>query len=213
METMELEIGGVYRQKVVDNDGRKSTLIVRIICSNQYEVLMDVHMNEKGWLFSDVSKQADFYRISKNASASVLEFMSSMPLSNIDIKKFRSDLPIYFARIKELCWNTKLLLQQNEIMAFLQEHHQELAAQNIATASIMLSVQNEYGVPQPCQRLDADNGSHFTVDELIYKANKLRCKANLTISNGIGFFRLGVVNSLPAYYSGNYGDMAGYYTK
>jgi hypothetical protein len=193
----DLTLGGLYLTKF---DQRP----FRVIGYDEYEVFYDCLWSAGKWTFSgNFKSKTIFYRMSSKLFNEKSELLEIKPLTDVETKYFRSDLPMRFGRTKDLNWGDPL------------PNWQQLAVnlKNIKLQTEQL-VLVPYGLKGGYQKgvvIECKEGP--TELEIIKKAFPIQQTASNAKSNGIGFYRLGYEKGLPRYAIGEYVDKAGIMTE
>jgi hypothetical protein len=205
---MEFEIGGVYTKKVILPDGEVMIQDVRIFCYDKFEILMDVHVYDKWWLFDKLNRTCGFARARTGHARTTYQLKYQMPLSYLEKSIIRPDLPLRLARIKDLSWSMDIFEDQNALRQFLKANYPAVLEEVVQAECIVLEPLTKNNFTKGCTTITADNGIFFTTIEIITKANAIRAAINNSISSGIGIYRSGIKSKLPTYYIGEYIDLA-----
>lgn len=185
-----LQLGGVYQTQF---DQRP----FRIIGLDDHEVFYDCLWSDGKWTFSGSFKaKTIFYRMPTKLFKEKSEFVESNPLSELEFKYFRPDLPMRFGRTKGVSWANRKSVSKHLVEGM-----------QLSTDKIVLV---PYGPKGGYQKgVLVEGSTSLAVAEIIEKAFGIQQAVNGEESSGIGFYRLGFERGLPRYAIGEYLDRAG----
>ena len=199
--------GGVYKT-ILDEKP------IRIIAFDCNEVFYDVwwdHLNDWGNKNSLKSK-VSYYRTSLKRILENLIFIRIEPLSDIEIKVHRPDLPFNTCRILDIKWTDKLFLTFNEYESYLLS--KSIDANTISDLNISELILVPFGLKGARKKsvcIKALNETYFTGLELLWHAHNIQAPyINVNIVAGVGLHRLGFEKGIPSYYIGGYNDNMGF---
>ncbi len=194
-----LELGGVYQP---DWDKRP----FRIIGLDEHEVFYDCQWEHDGqWTFlGNFRRTCTFYRMPTALFAHRSIRIGYLPFTEEELVAFRPDLPMRFARSRELSWNSSWeegVLEQPG-----------MAVKITVDGVVLVPFGSKGGLKGGVVLRASAVGSGFTVGELLLAAKRIQEQVNPQTSNGVGLYRLGWQKRLPSYYIGEYSDRAGHVT-
>ncbi len=200
--TDKLTLGGIYKTNW-DNS------IARIIGLDHFEIFYDAYRpNDNSWTFSgNFNRKCYLYRTSRRVFEEKSVQLDILPLTDEEQQIFRPDLPMRIGRSKAISWNNFKISDLRE----LPDH--DFLQQILDANKVVLIPYGYKGGLKKGTIVTADNRSHITCEELIWKAKKLQESVNNEISRGIGIYRIGFESRLPSFYIGQYIDSAGIMTE
>lgn len=130
----------------------------------------------------------------KNASK-----FNSQELNKEELDIFRIDLPLRFARIKDLSWDSDIF-DSSQSLTKLIDSSPEVKKSIGADKIFIYPVGKNGGFKKPTL-IESDEGD-IKVSKLLIIAKQARDLVNQDSSKGIGFYRLGIEKGIPTYYIG-----------
>lgn len=216
---MDLITGGVYRidlSEIIKPDpwilNPRTIFYNRVIMFDQFEVFSDWRFpNELIWHLDQ--KLKNLYTANRSSRKSYDRYATQIGFEpfRAEVMEFiKPDLLLRIGRIKDLCWNDDVFNDQRKFTGYINDKtSKEWQEQVLSTDRIYLEPLGAKGGSKPAEEVIADNGTFFTVAELLWKAKQIRTKVNKAGSDGVGIFRSNFRNKKPVYYIGNYYDEAG----
>lgn len=201
----ELEIGGVYYSDL-------SKEPVRIITFDDYQVYYDTwweHCND--WGATNYLKKKFFYfRTTAVYFLKTAKKIRTEPLSEMEFKVFRSDLPLNICRNSQLQWTNKMFLTIEDYKVYLSDKqifisdNEQLNIPEIIIVPFGLNASHKKSVV-----IKAINGTCFSAIELLWNSQNAQAPyINKETTEGVGLHRLGFEKGLPSFYIGGYYDSA-----
>jgi len=198
---MKIKLGDIFKLK-------QTNQIVRIIGLDDFEVLYDNYWNHnKSWAFaSNLDKKGFFYRMSKEAFLRNASKSNSQELSKEELDVFRIDLPLRFARIKDLSWDSDIFSSTDSLEKLIDSNPE--VEKSISANKILICPVGKNGGFKKSSLVESD-GENIRISKILVSAKEVRDAINDNSSNGIGLYRLGIEMEIPTYYIGEYIDIAG----
>lgn len=198
---MKIQLGDIFKLN-------QTNQTLRVIGLDDLEVLYDSFWDyNKSWAFaSNLYKKGFFYRMSKEYFIKNTTKVSSQELNSEELSVFRTDLPLRFARIKDLSWKSDIFESKDSIKKLIDSNPQ--IEKTISADKIYICPIGKKGSVKKPLLVETSN-TEVKISELLMTAKEALKKLDNDSSDGIGFYRLGIEKGIPTYYIGEYLDMAG----
>lgn len=195
----DLIVGGVY--KTIHDERPK-----RIIGLDKIELFYDgwwEHTNN--WGLKSHNSKVFFYRASIKKFKEISELIRIDPLDNLEISRYKPDLPFRICRQPNISWTNTFYENINDFIETIKQTNFLLDNTEILKANqIKLYPFGSKGGHKKSVIVTSDNGEFFTEIELLWKAHNIQSSYIKEIKSGVGIYRLGIEKEMASYYIGNF---------
>ncbi|NER11750.1 hypothetical protein SAMN06265375_1161 [Muriicola jejuensis] len=197
-------LGGIYRRSFFNEltERVEYAKTQRIVGFDEHEIFYDAQWSDLSWTFSgNFNRKAYFYRMSVKTFLSNAEQIGFQEITNEEFKHFRPDLPLRFARLKQITWSDLAEKGLNTLSP-------EFLKTTLPIPEIIIVPSGPKGGLKSGIKVSGKENLNFQFI-LETTLNSMDNPENYSPS-GIGYFRLGWDKRIPSYYIGGYIDKAGF---
>ncbi|MBX3252712.1 MAG: hypothetical protein KF862_01120 [Chitinophagaceae bacterium] len=202
-QSNDIIVGGVYKT-IYDERPH------RVIGIDKIELFYDSwweHTNN--WGLKSHNGKVFFYRASLKRFKEISELIQVDPLDDVEINKYKLDLPFRICRHAEIGWTNTFYKNIGEFSESIKETNFELHnLETLKAKEIKLYPFGSKGGHKKSVVVNPDNGDFFTEIELLWKAQNIQSLYIKEVKKGVGLFRLGIEKGMASYYIGNFHDNA-----
>ncbi|MGK5550736.1 hypothetical protein ACSNOI_03900 [Actinomadura kijaniata] len=209
MERAQVKVGTVYKWS--DND--LPTHVFRILIVDADIAMCDnwwPHLNS--WGLADLGKtRRQRITLGPTPISTIMRkgtYLRTEPLTEAEAALFRPDLPFSVMRCAAMQWPETVPPTAAQLAELWSKAGGMETGRDVAlkASEICLYPFGPKGGEKPGARLAADNGTAFTVDELLRKAATLQAShlRDVPPTQGIGLHRAGLTRGVPSYYLWGY---------
>ncbi|MEV0430434.1 hypothetical protein [Micromonospora sp. NPDC050495] len=179
---------------------------LRVIAHDRGVVMYDTWWPHLGrWGLADLGevkkRRVSYYVATASALTEKAAYVRSEPLTKDEVALHRPDLPFAVGQCEVLSWPAEAP-ESTEALARRRRAAGGPEGEALAVSEVYLLPFGPKGRERAGVRVEADNGTSFSWDELVWKAAVIQAplvRAGASVP-GIGIYRSGVYRGVPAYY-------------
>jgi hypothetical protein len=206
---IEIQRGYSYELKFTISDDNFYFIKVRLLFFDEFEVFYEPYIPESGWLYSK-RRTFSFSRMEREffVNAIIGEIGTSQDLYPSD-SLIRPDLPIRFARLKNISWGDRQLDSIQTINSLLvNSGFNNLEYKFLKSEKVYLHPAGKTGTFKSGVLVESAKEEGFAISDIVWQANNVQKNIESKYINGIGIYRSGVKNRIPSFILGEYYDPA-----
>jgi hypothetical protein len=177
---------------------------IRIIAFDDEQVMYDSWWpHVPGWGIDSLNRTVSYYRLPTSLLFSKAKYLRTEEYTEAELSIHRPDLPFAFARSPSLEWPTGSPATVEEFPnGLFQLADKPSEPRTLDTPKIYLAPFGPKGSSKPGVLVEAENGTCFTVEEILWRAAQLQSQylREIKVTAGVGIYRLGIQRKLPSYY-------------
>ena len=191
MNQQQIFLGGVY-------ESDSAPYPMRDVAFDNDVVMYDVRWpNKVEWAMAKLRGTFTYYRLDRKYFESHSRALQREPLSELELKVHRPDLPFAFAQWTSLSWYEPW--QESDGMI----NDSRLATSlHLDVPAIFIAPFGPKDSAKPPVLVQAENGKSFSEAELLLTAHKIQAPfiGHTRHTSGVGIYRAGIKNRLPSFY-------------
>lgn len=183
---------------------------IRVLIADEVEVLYDVWWpHTQGWGLAMLDKKASYYRVRTSLVLTRAKVVRTEPLSELEQKVHRPDLPLRFCRSRGIRWEDLWKAEakgvdrnENKVAVSLDEP--------VGAHELFIVPFGPHGGERRGVQISSGCERGMTALEILWKAAQIQATQATSHPEGVGIYRLGIQRRTPSYYLWGPEDRAGF---
>jgi len=182
---------------------------IRVLIADEIEVLYDVWWpHTQGWGLTTLNKKASYYRVRTSFALARAKVVRTEPLSELEQKIHRPDLPLRFCRSRGIRWED--LWSADAKGADRNENKVAISDEPIDAHELVIVPFGPHGGEKRGVQISSGREQGLTALEILRKAAQIQAKQATSHPEGVGIYRLGIQTRTPSFYLWGPDDRAGF---